>query len=92
MIGLNSVCVYFCLSLLLAKNKIEATFIQNGQRITVRSNKVSLNNIFDDLKLIFSEEGKANRAAYEERERAAMEAKQQEILARRRNPEVGSEI
>merc|ERR1712232_255174 len=41
-----------------------------------------------DLKLIFSEEGKKNRAAYEERERREMEEAQEEILRRRRNPEL----
>ena len=43
-------------------------------------------NIIDDLKLIFSEEGKANRAAYEQREREEMEAAQREIMERRKNP------
>eukprot|EP00536_Pseudo-nitzschia_multiseries_P003750 jgi/Psemu1/236997/estExt_Genewise1.C_590042 len=43
--------------------------------------------IIDDLKLIFSEEGKKNKAAYEARERAEQEAAQREILERRRNPE-----
>ena len=44
-------------------------------------------SIIDDLKLLFSEEGKANKAAYEARERADQEAAQREILERRRNPE-----
>jgi hypothetical protein len=44
-------------------------------------------SIFDDLKLIFSDEGKENRAEYERREREEMEAAQQDILERRRNPE-----
>ncbi len=44
-------------------------------------------SIIDDLKLIFSEEGKKNKAAYEARERAEQEAAQREILERRRNPE-----
>eukprot|EP00594_Rhizosolenia_setigera_P017961 CAMPEP_0178961848 /NCGR_PEP_ID=MMETSP0789-20121207/13976_1 /TAXON_ID=3005 /ORGANISM="Rhizosolenia setigera, Strain CCMP 1694" /LENGTH=127 /DNA_ID=CAMNT_0020645811 /DNA_START=107 /DNA_END=487 /DNA_ORIENTATION=- len=43
--------------------------------------------IFDDLKLIFSEEGKANRAAYEEREKEEQEKALQEIRERRNNPE-----
>ena len=43
--------------------------------------------LIDDWKLIFSEEGKANKAAYEARERAEQEAAQREILERRRNPE-----
>ena len=43
-------------------------------------------SIFDDLQLIFSDEGKKNRAAYEAREREDMEAAQREVLERRRNP------
>jgi len=43
--------------------------------------------IIDDLKLIFSEEGKQNKAKYVARERAEQEAAQREILERRRNPE-----
>mmetsp|Transcript_26798 Transcript_26798/g.61693 ORF Transcript_26798/g.61693 Transcript_26798/m.61693 type:complete len:198 (-) Transcript_26798:204-797(-) len=46
-----------------------------------------LMSIFDDLKLIFSEEGKKNRAEYEERERAEMEEAQRQIMERRNNPE-----
>uniref|UniRef100_A0A7R9Z6V8 Uncharacterized protein n=1 Tax=Pseudictyota dubia TaxID=2749911 RepID=A0A7R9Z6V8_9STRA len=42
--------------------------------------------IIDDLRLIFSEEGKQNRAAWDEREKAEMEAAQREIMERRRNP------
>jgi hypothetical protein len=44
-------------------------------------------SIIDDLKLIFSEEGKKNKAAYEARERSQQEAAQREILERRRNPQ-----
>ena len=47
--------------------------------------------LFDDLKLIFSEEGRANRAAYEERQRQEMEEAQREILERRVNPEMMGE-
>ena len=83
-----SFIIAFGLLLFIGNNEIDATFVRNSQVNTVRSKTVSLNNIFDDLKLIFSEEGRANRQAYEERERDAMEAKQQEIIARRRNPEV----
>ena len=43
-------------------------------------------SILDDLKLIFSEDGKRNRAEYERREREEMEEAQREILERRRNP------
>lgn len=45
-------------------------------------------SLIDDLKLIFSDEGKKNKKAYEARERAEQEAAQQEILRRRRNPEL----
>eukprot|EP00563_Minutocellus_polymorphus_P021098 CAMPEP_0197718422 /NCGR_PEP_ID=MMETSP1434-20131217/2585_1 /TAXON_ID=265543 /ORGANISM="Minutocellus polymorphus, Strain CCMP3303" /LENGTH=190 /DNA_ID=CAMNT_0043303073 /DNA_START=130 /DNA_END=702 /DNA_ORIENTATION=+ len=45
-------------------------------------------SIIDDLKLIFSEEGRANREAYVQREREEMEAAQREIMERRRNPEI----
>lgn len=51
------------------------------------SNHALYMGIIDDLKLIFSEEGKKNKAAYEARERAEQEAAQREILERRRNPE-----
>lgn len=43
--------------------------------------------IIDDLKLIFSEEGRANRRAYEEAEKDEQERALKEIQARRRNPE-----
>jgi hypothetical protein len=49
--------------------------------LTVRSM-----SIIDDLKLIFSEDGKRNRAEYERREKEEMEEAQREILERRRNP------
>lgn len=47
--------------------------------------------LFDDLALIFSEEGKKNRAAYDERERSEMEEAQREIMERRTNPELMDE-
>jgi hypothetical protein len=43
--------------------------------------------IFDDLKLIFSEEGQKNKKEYEQRERDEMMAAQNEIMERRNNPE-----
>ncbi|GFH54664.1 hypothetical protein CTEN210_11140 [Chaetoceros tenuissimus] len=43
--------------------------------------------IFDDLKLIFSEEGQENRKAYEEQQRREQEEAQRIIMERRRNPE-----
>mmetsp|Transcript_29685 Transcript_29685/g.48989 ORF Transcript_29685/g.48989 Transcript_29685/m.48989 type:complete len:192 (+) Transcript_29685:61-636(+) len=44
-------------------------------------------SIFDDLKLIFSDEGKKNRADCDRRDLDEMQAAQQQILERRRNPE-----
>mmetsp|Transcript_22282 Transcript_22282/g.52976 ORF Transcript_22282/g.52976 Transcript_22282/m.52976 type:complete len:196 (+) Transcript_22282:75-662(+) len=52
---------------------------------TRSSHRLSM-SILDDLKLIFSDEGKKNVAAYEARERAEQEAAQREMLERRRNP------
>mmetsp|Transcript_14818 Transcript_14818/g.34250 ORF Transcript_14818/g.34250 Transcript_14818/m.34250 type:complete len:194 (+) Transcript_14818:711-1292(+) len=43
-------------------------------------------SIIDDLKLIFSEEGKKNRAAYDQRKREEAIEAQREILERRRDP------
>jgi len=43
--------------------------------------------IFDDLKLIFSDEGKKNRAEFEEKQKDEQEAAQREMLMRRANPE-----
>jgi len=43
--------------------------------------------MFDDIKLIFSDEGKKNRAAYDEQQKEEQEALQREILMRRANPE-----
>lgn len=43
--------------------------------------------LIDDLQLIFSEEGKKNKKAYEQRERDEMIAAQNEIMERRNNPE-----
>ena len=43
--------------------------------------------LFDDLSLIFSDEGKKNRAAYEEQQRAEQEAAQREVMERRTNPD-----
>eukprot|EP00558_Chaetoceros_sp_UNC1202_P004911 CAMPEP_0197246906 /NCGR_PEP_ID=MMETSP1429-20130617/23534_1 /TAXON_ID=49237 /ORGANISM="Chaetoceros sp., Strain UNC1202" /LENGTH=180 /DNA_ID=CAMNT_0042707679 /DNA_START=33 /DNA_END=575 /DNA_ORIENTATION=+ len=50
------------------------------------STRVSM-GLFDDLQLIFSDEGKKNRAEYEAQQRAEQEAAQREIMDRRRNPE-----
>jgi hypothetical protein len=54
---------------------------------TSSSHVVLSMGFIDDWKLIFSEEGKKNKAAYEARERDEQEAAQREILERRRNPE-----
>jgi len=42
--------------------------------------------LLDDLKLIFSDEGKKNRKEFEEKEKEEQEALQREILMRRANP------
>ena len=55
---------------------------QNPARVTSACSM----SIFDDLKLIFSDEGKKNRAEYDAREREDMVAAQKEVLERRRNP------
>eukprot|EP00565_Helicotheca_tamesis_P007385 CAMPEP_0185726502 /NCGR_PEP_ID=MMETSP1171-20130828/2470_1 /TAXON_ID=374046 /ORGANISM="Helicotheca tamensis, Strain CCMP826" /LENGTH=198 /DNA_ID=CAMNT_0028394871 /DNA_START=30 /DNA_END=626 /DNA_ORIENTATION=- len=53
-----------------------------------RSNVAPLNmGLIDDLQLIFSDEGKKNRAAFKERERQEQEEAQRAIMERRRNPE-----
>ena len=44
-------------------------------------------SIFDDLQLIFSDEGKKNRAEYDARIIAEQEEAQKQIMERRRNPE-----
>jgi hypothetical protein len=44
-------------------------------------------SIIDDLKLIFSEEGKQNRAEFQARERAEAEEALRQVQERRRSPE-----
>ncbi len=53
----------------------------------VLSNTQMNMGLFDDLNLIFSEEGKKNRAAFEDEQRREQEAAQREIMERRRNPD-----
>ena len=55
------------------------------------SSSTSLFGILDDLKLIFSEEGKAARRAYAEKEKDEQEKALKEIQARRRNPKAMEE-
>jgi hypothetical protein len=43
--------------------------------------------LFDDLKLIFSDEGKKNKAEYEEQQKIEQEEAQRMVMERRRNPE-----
>jgi hypothetical protein len=69
-----------------------SAFVVLPQHTTISPSTRSSNSglsmsIFDDLKLIFSDEGKENRAEYERIEREEMVAAQQDILERRRNPE-----
>jgi len=59
-------------------------FVVGGNVKTCTSLRMGM---LDDLKLIFSEEGRANRAAYEEQQRREMEEAQREILERRTDPE-----
>lgn len=61
-----------------------AFVVPNGPRSPATSVSMS---IFDDLQLIFSDEGKKNRAEYDRREKEEMEAAQRQIIERRRNPE-----
>ena len=46
---------------------------------------------FDDLKLVFSDEGKQARKELEEQERLEQERLQREMVERRRNPEMMEE-
>ncbi|GMH89869.1 hypothetical protein TrST_g9253 [Triparma strigata] len=55
------------------------------------SSSTSLFGILDDLKLIFSEDGKAARRAYAEKEKDEQEKALKEIQARRRNPKAMEE-
>jgi len=63
-------------------------FPASASKQSVSYSSTKLYNVFDDLKLIFSEEGKKNRAEYDERIKREQEEAQKEILMRRRNPEV----
>jgi hypothetical protein len=56
-----------------------------------QSRSSPLFGILDDLKLIFSEEGKAARRAYAEKEKDEQEKALKEIQARRRNPKAMEE-
>lgn len=69
-----------------SKGRVDA-FASAPRSLLSTSSHVLSMSIIDDLKLLFSEEGKKNKAAYEARERADQEAAQREILERRRNPE-----
>ena len=60
-------------------------FVIGGNRKT--STTALQMGMFDDLKYFFSEEGKAERAAYKEQQMKEMEEAQREILERRTDPE-----
>lgn len=60
----------------------------HSQSSSSHSSSVLSMGLLDDLQLIFSDEGKKNRAAYEARQRAEQEAAQAEVLERRRNPDL----
>mmetsp|Transcript_3177 Transcript_3177/g.4352 ORF Transcript_3177/g.4352 Transcript_3177/m.4352 type:complete len:196 (+) Transcript_3177:116-703(+) len=66
-------------------------FPASASRHSASHSSTKLYNVFDDLKLIFSEEGKKNRAEYDERIKREQEEAQKEILRRRRNPEMMEE-
>jgi hypothetical protein len=56
--------------------------------MAVASSTTAMNmGLINDLKTLFSEEGRANRAAYAEQRRKEMEEAQREILERRTDPE-----
>lgn len=85
------------ISSLLCISGVSAAFVSSGlhsetlyERKSISSTGLSM-GLFDDLALIFSEEGKKNRAAYDERERSEMEEAQREIMERRTNPELMDE-
>ena len=63
-------------------------FPASASKHSASHSSTKLYNVFDDLRLIFSEEGKKNRAEYDERIKREQEEAQKEILRRRRNPEV----
>ena len=71
----------------IANSRTTVAFGPTSRASVSPSSHVLSMSIIDDLKLIFSEEGKKNKAAYEARERAEQEAAQKEMLERRRNPE-----
>jgi len=69
-----------------SRTTIQRPLRPQRQRRRQQRKHSQLFGLLDDLRLIFSEEGKKNRKAYEERERREQEAAQREILERRRNP------
>lgn len=72
---------------LAAVSSSQAFVIGTNKQQQQHASSTQLYGLIDDLKLIFSEEGKANRAAYEEQQRKEMEEAQREILERRTDPE-----
>jgi hypothetical protein len=62
--------------------------IGSTPKMAVASSTTAMNmGLINDLKTLFSEEGRANRAAYAEQQRKEMEEAQREILERRTDPE-----
>ena len=82
---MNQYSLFILTILAMSAGRFVVAFVPT-QKASTPSSSLSM-SIIDDLKLIFSEEGKKNKAAYEARERAEQEAAQKEILERRRNPE-----
>jgi hypothetical protein len=68
-----------------------SAFTPHYQNVFTRNESQLNMGIFDDLKLIFSDEGKESRAAYEEQKKEEQEEAQRIIMERRRNPDVMAE-
>jgi len=76
---------------LLLLHSTSTAFPINSRPLLVTVSTIHRMGFLDDLKLIFSDEGKKNRKEYDERERDEQIKAQKEILARRRNPKLMSE-
>jgi hypothetical protein len=72
----------------IAVSSCHAFVIGSTPKTAVASSTTAMNmGLINDLKTLFSEEGRANRAAYAEQQRKEMEEAQREILERRTDPE-----
>merc|ERR1719469_857750 len=75
---------YILIVYLVVKRSIAFVINNNVSR---KGKETKVNGFLDDWKLTFSEEGKKNRKAYNEGERAKQEEAQREIMERRNNPQ-----